>query len=52
MHQSMSYLNSSVQKLEKFKVLVIEDPKPTQQPNVKVVNILRTNMYFLCKILR
>jgi hypothetical protein len=45
-----------MQKLEGFKVLLIDDPmiddpnSSTWEPKVEVVDILRINLYLLCKI--
>ena len=40
-----------MQKLLGFKVALIDEPKPsTQEPHVKVVDMLRINVHLLCKI--
>ena len=44
MHQSKSYLNF-VCKVIGFKVLLVDDPKPTLKPDVKLVDILKIIMY-------
>ena len=31
-----------MQKLQRFKILLVDDPKPTGEPNVKLANILKT----------
>lgn len=40
-----------VQKLEGFRDLLVDDIIPTHKLDVKVMGILKTNMYSLCKIL-
>lgn len=37
-------------KLSGFKVLLVDDPEPTQESDVKVVDILKISGYSLCKI--
>ena len=38
-----------MQKLEEFKDWFVVDHKPSQEHDVKVVDILKINMYLLCK---
>jgi hypothetical protein len=46
MHQSMSELNSVSKVYKGFKVLLVDVPKPsTPEPDVKLVDIFRINMY-------
>lgn len=33
-----------------LKVLLVDDPRPTPEPDVKVLDILKINMDLLCKI--
>lgn len=41
-----------MQKLQGFKVLMIDDPKATWEHYVEVVDILKINMYFLVQDLK
>ena len=34
----------------RLEILLVDDPKPSQEPDVKVVDILKFNMDLLCKI--
>jgi hypothetical protein len=40
-----------MQVLEGFKVLLVADPKPTWETDAMLVDILKINMYLLCKTL-
>lgn len=46
----MPYLNYVCRTYKRSKLLV-DDSKPTREPDVKVVDILRINMDLLCKVL-
>jgi hypothetical protein len=50
MHQSLSYLNSVCKGYKSFKALLVEDPKTRREPDVKMVDILKINMYLHCKV--
>lgn len=41
-----------MQKLQGFKSLLVDDPKPTHKHNVKVVDIFIINVHLLCKIVK
>jgi hypothetical protein len=47
----MFYLNSVAESHKSSKASLVDGPKLTQEPSVKVVDILKTNMYLLCRIL-
>ena len=47
----MFYLNSVAEGHKSSKVSLVDGPNLTQEPCVKVVDILKINMYLLCKIL-
>ena len=34
----------------RFEILLVDEPKPSWEPDVKVVDILKFNMDLLCKI--
>lgn len=40
-----------IEQLEGFKIVLVENPVPTEEHDVKVMDILKTNMYLLCMIL-
>jgi hypothetical protein len=49
MHQSISYLNFVCRCYEGSRVMLIDDLKPTREPDFKVVDTLIVNLYSLFK---
>ena len=50
MHQSISYVDFECKSDKGSEVYLVDDPKPTHVHDIKVMNILKTNMYILCNV--
>ena len=50
MHQSLSCLNSVCKRCKGFKASLVEVSKTTREPDVKMVDTLKINLYLHSKI--
>ena len=49
MHQNTPYLDFVCKSHKGSKFVLVDDPKPTLDPDIKVVDILKIKLYLLCK---